>query len=202
MLLGHNFLRCLSFRQIPELLFPGKLDKPLSTLYAALLGTGSPKMDGLWDVWHGDIPSLDKEDWEYCLDQDPRLVISSRDKLIQVKFLHRIYYTPQRLHHIFPDQDPNCPRCKTRVGTFLHMFWDCPVISSYWSAVFGEINLRLQLSVLVVPELALLEVHNDAQRSHHQKLLISYLLFYAKTKILLKWISPAPPIPLLLGSTD
>lgn len=33
----------------------------------------------------------------------------------------------------------------------------------------------------------------DAQRSHHSKLLIAYLLFYSKKQILLKWILSSPP---------
>lgn len=58
--------------------------------------------------------------------------------------------------------------------------------------MFNEINLRLQLSLPVLRELALLGVHEDAQCSHHSKLLISYLLFYAKKEILKKWISSSP----------
>lgn len=144
-------------------------------------------------MWHGDIPSLDKEGYEDCLDYCPKVVIASKDKLIQVKFLHRIYYTPQRLHRIFPDRDPMCPKCRTQVGTFFHMFWDCPIIANYWAAVFSGINSRLQMSIPASPELALLGVHDDEQRSHHLKLLISYLLFYAKKEIFLKWTDSSPP---------
>lgn len=79
------------------------------------------------------------------------------------------------------------------MGSFLHMFWECSIITSFWSEVFSEINLRLQLSLSVTPELALLGVHDDAHCSHHLKLLISYLLFYAKKEILLKWISVTLP---------
>lgn len=42
-------------------------------------------------------------------------------------------------------------------------------------------------------ELALLGILDPAQRSHHSKLLISYLLFYTKKEILCKWSSPTPP---------
>lgn len=83
---------------IEELLAPRDLRKPLSSLYGALLCTDLPRMGKLWEHWKGDIPSLDKEGWEDCLEQGPKLVISSRDELIQVKFLHRVYYTPGRLH--------------------------------------------------------------------------------------------------------
>lgn len=96
---------------IEELLIPGDLTKPLYTLYGALLGNDSPKLEKLWETWHSDIPSLDREGWEDCSEYGP--------KLIQVKFLHRIYYTHQRLHRIFPDRDPECPRCKAHIGTFI-----------------------------------------------------------------------------------
>lgn len=80
--------------QAEELLAPGDLTKPLSALYGALLGTNSPKLEKLWESWHRDIPSLDREGWEDCLEYGPKLVISSKDKLM-VKFLHGIYYTSQ-----------------------------------------------------------------------------------------------------------
>lgn len=73
---------------IEEMLSLGDLDKPLSSLYGALLCTHLPRMGKLWDYLRGDIPSLNREDWEASLEQGPKLVISSRDKLIQVKFLH------------------------------------------------------------------------------------------------------------------
>lgn len=73
------------------------------------------------------------------------------------------------------------------------MFWDCPVILPSWSAVFGEINLSLQLSLPMLPALPLLGVHDDAHRSNCQKRQIFYLLLYAKKEILLKWILPSPP---------
>lgn len=91
---------------IEDLLSPGDLSKPLSSLYNALLGRDSPKINELWEKWRADIPSLDREGWEDCLEYGPKLVIASKDKLIQVKFIHRVYYTPQRLHRIFPERDP------------------------------------------------------------------------------------------------
>lgn len=47
---------------IEDLVSPGDLDNTLWTLYIALLGTDSPKMEGLWKVWQSDLPSLDRED--------------------------------------------------------------------------------------------------------------------------------------------
>lgn len=88
-------------------------------------------MDKLWDRWKVDIPTLDKEDWDECLGQGPRLVIASGDKLIQVKFLHRFYFTPARLHKMYPDRDPQCHRCRTQLGTYFHIFWEWESILEY-----------------------------------------------------------------------
>lgn len=65
---------------LQELLAPGGLDKPFSALYGVLLGVNSPKVDRLWEIWKINIPSLNKEDWEDCLERGLKLVISSRDK--------------------------------------------------------------------------------------------------------------------------
>lgn len=71
----------------------------------------------------------------------------------------------------------------------MRMFWECPVIVPFWHAFFGEINLRLQINLTPAPAMALLGVPDDEQRTHHSKLLIAYLLFYAKKAIPLRQLS-------------
>lgn len=73
--------------------------------------------------------------------------ISSRDKLTQVKFLHRVYYPAKRLQRMFPQPDPNFPRCDLHMDTYMHMFWECPVLVSFWREVFAKINFRLQINL-------------------------------------------------------
>lgn len=169
------------------------LQKPLSVLNGTLPRTDSPKIEQLWERWKADIPSLEREDWEDSLEQCPKLVILSRDRLIQIKLLHRVYHTPIRLHKIYPDRNPCCTRCLVQLGTLLHMLWECPKIQPFWREVFDLINVKLDLPIPMSPELALLGIPDDNQRSHHSKPLISYLLFYAKKVIICKWSSPDPP---------
>lgn len=66
-------------------------------------------MGGLEIGYH----SLDREDWEDCVEDSSTLVISSRDKLIQTKFLHRVYYTPQSLYR----KKKNCSAVFNWCGT-------------------------------------------------------------------------------------
>lgn len=97
------------------------LRKLLSALYGTLLRTDSLKIEKLWSLWKEDVPSLDREDWEDSLERSPKLVISSRDNLIQTKLLHRVYYRPVRLHKMYLDRDSFCSRCRTQLGTLMHM---------------------------------------------------------------------------------
>lgn len=71
--------------QIEGLLTLIDLEKTLFTLYGALLTADSPKLEKLFEYWQKDIPSLDREDWEDCLKQGPKPLISYKDKLIQDK---------------------------------------------------------------------------------------------------------------------
>lgn len=66
-------------------------------------------------------------------------------------------------------------------------------------SVFNLIIACLQLSLPCTPELALLGMHDVGQRPRNTKLLISYLLYYAKKEILLKWASPFPFHIILMG---
>lgn len=95
---------------IEELLAQEQLKKTLSALYLDLLKTNSTKIDRLWDQWRTDIPDLDREDWDDCMADGTALLISSKERLIQVKFLHRVYYTPpeatQGLHTMIAGLSP------------------------------------------------------------------------------------------------
>ena len=135
---------------IEGLLAQERLQKPLSALYLDLLKKDFTRVDRLWDQWKADIPGLDREDWDDCLADSTALLISTRERLIQVKFLHRVYYTPQKLQRVFPQRTQDCPRCQNDAGTYFHMFWSCPKIARYWAKVVDTVNGRLQLTLPVI----------------------------------------------------
>lgn len=85
-------------------------------------------------------------------------VISARDGFIQLKFIHRAYYTPQRLAWIYPAHSEMCPKCQQAVGTYYHVIWDCPIIQDFWRKVLIEVNTVTSLSVSMDPKVLLLGV--------------------------------------------
>lgn len=70
------------------------LRKPLSQIDQALLPSVQVRLDGLLDQWWAEVQELDREDWEDMWDYPLQPLVATRDKLIQFKILHRIYYTP------------------------------------------------------------------------------------------------------------
>lgn len=95
------------------------LPKPLSELYSQLSLLTIPKMTDLYHKWQADIPTLMEDDWEDCVLQFLKTMISSRDQFFLLKFLHRDYYTPQHLSIIYPGTSDTCFRS---IGTYFHVF--------------------------------------------------------------------------------
>lgn len=62
-------------------------------------------------------------------------VISARDKLIQLRYLHRIYFTPKILFLMRKRTSPTCQKCDTVQGDFLHMVWSCTEVRPFCSAI-------------------------------------------------------------------
>ncbi len=41
------------------------------------------------------------------------------------------------LHKFYPSVSPICDKCKSNDGTLLHLFWNCPLMYSFWSSIFS-----------------------------------------------------------------
>uniref|UniRef100_H3BDB3 Reverse transcriptase zinc-binding domain-containing protein n=1 Tax=Latimeria chalumnae TaxID=7897 RepID=H3BDB3_LATCH len=63
------------------------------------------------------------------------VTLASKYKLNHFKTIHRLCYTPTRLHHMDPASSPMCWRCKDSNGTLFHIFWECLRIWHFWSEV-------------------------------------------------------------------
>lgn len=121
--------------------------KPFSALYSLLVGLDTPKVSQLLSAWQSDIPALADDDWEDGIQQYISLMISSREKFTQVTFLHRVYYSPERLSRIYPNRRPACHRCNTEEGSFFHVVWSCPQLQIFWRGVVDILNFIGKLRI-------------------------------------------------------
>ncbi|OCT97342.1 hypothetical protein XELAEV_18009571mg [Xenopus laevis] len=95
--------------------------KLLSAIYHSLLAPEEKRPLKCFQKCVRDIANLDEESWELIMRHMLATTISARDKLIQLKFMHRSKLTPVRLHHMDPTRDQNCTRGCGHPGTWFHM---------------------------------------------------------------------------------
>lgn len=178
---------------VERLLTSGVMGKPLSTLYMYLTVAHDVKLTRAFDKWRVDIQAPGDDEWEDIVSTYIPTVIAAKDRFIQLKFLHRAYFTPHRMARIYPHIDPLCPRCRTGEGTFWHMVWACPKLGPYWEGVTGVLNDIWDLKLSLDPMLLLLSYMGDVEGDRYTKLSVTFLLFYARREIMLHWKSAEPP---------
>ncbi len=88
-------------------------------------------------IWNRELSDLNLSvDWERVWSN---LSLTSKNlahRLIHFKVIHRAYITPYKRFKMKLQSNLNCHICNTTsLGTFLHMFWECPVVISLWTHV-------------------------------------------------------------------
>lgn len=177
---------------LERLLSAAEETKPLSALYSHLVGMDTSKVSQLFLVWQGDIPSLVDDNWEEGIQQYLPLVISARDRFVQLKILHRAYFSPQRLAKIYRDSNSLCPKCTSEEGSFFHVVWACRRIQTFWREVVATVSSVSGLSVQCDPIPLSLGVVDNLAGPKSKKLFVFYAAFYARKVILLQWKGPTP----------
>ena len=71
-----------------------------------------------WETKLGE--ELDNETWEERIESVHKCSIDSGHNLIEFKTVHRLFYSKDKLHKIFPDVAPLCKRCKEADGSLTH----------------------------------------------------------------------------------
>lgn len=76
----------------------------------------------------------------YCTDNGGTMAVSTRTDsqnvrhgLLQFNILHRLHWSKQKVHKIYPQTDPSCDRCGLVAALLGHMFWTCPRLATYWN---------------------------------------------------------------------
>ncbi len=109
-------------------------------------------------IWNRELSDLNLSvDWERVWSN---LSLTSKNlahRLIHFKVIHRAYITPYKRFKMKLQSNLNCHICNTTSsGTFLHMFWECPVVISLWTHVNLVLSSLLRIDWSVNPSLCLL----------------------------------------------
>ncbi len=122
-------------------------------------------------IWNRELSDLNLSvDWERVWSN---LSLTSKNlahRLIHFKVIHRAYITPYKRFKMKLQSNLNCHICNTTSsGTFLHMFWECPVVISLWTHVNLVLSSLLRIDWSVNPSLCLLNDDSGLCISSMQK---------------------------------
>ncbi len=208
---GSDFFRYLQIRHYVKEVIPQFVSKPKTNTFDECIVSNptsrhlisrfvnvfpmSVNTNHLKEAWAKDFGvDLSDEIWNDCLSKIQYCSINARQRLIQFKAVHRLYYSKVRLNKIYNTISPICDRCKVTEGTLSHLFWFCPNLFDFWSSIFDFFSKVFQKVVKPDPILAILGtsgVLNTFSSSQQQSLLLGMVL--AKKIILLNWKSSDAP---------
>lgn len=131
---------------LETLLSDEDLVRPLSVTYKEFFQKMPSAISKCREKWAAEVPEIQGEDWDDIWTQPFKHLVSTRDRLMQFKFLHRSYYTPARLAKIFHIVSDECWRGSYSPTNAKHIFWKCPLVQQFWSEITSCI-----LELLAVP---------------------------------------------------
>lgn len=109
-------------------------------------------------------------------------------QLIQYKVIHRAYATPYRRYQMKLQTHYDCQFCIIPTpGSFLHMFWECPVVANLWSHVNTTLSDLLHVQYAPDPCLCLLNDDSACPLSLVQKRMLFAGFTAAKKAIVKHW---------------
>lgn len=116
-----------------------------------------------------------------------------RLRIIQFNYLHRVYYTRERLWRATLIASPECLRCGDELGTWYHTVWQCVVIARFWRRVLACLAEVLGWELPCDPKLVLLHVLEGVGGNIYKRHLLLLGLTLAKRDIARHWKASVPP---------
>lgn len=104
-----------------------------------------------------------------------------------------MYLTPLRLSKMFPNSSPKCHRCKTCIGSNMHIFWECKRLKHFWKAVHDLTVKVVETPLDSTPIRYLFGTELDKTLDSTNAKRISIISYIAKKCILLNWNQQGPP---------
>jgi len=143
-------------------------------------------------VWRADMADSENEfNWETIWSN---IKLSSRNpnhQQIHFNFVHRTYLTPRKLHLMNWNTDPLCHLCPLgATGTFVHMFWECPPVATFWKTVTEVLSNIVSVRVPVSMPVLLLNDFTCLPMPKHLKCMVLAGLTAAKKMLATRWKPP------------
>ena len=164
----------------------------VSTFHSELQELNQNRLSHLRVLWSTTLNvTIDNKIWERILLLPSRISICNRYREMQYNILHNVYISPYTYSKYTVGISPNCPKCKTTVGTRFHCLWECIQIQVFWKAVCREISTAIEQQLVSNPLVCLLGSIPDSLKVHKE--VIQFLLMLARKAIMTKWVGEESP---------
>uniref|UniRef100_A0A8C5HT91 Reverse transcriptase domain-containing protein n=1 Tax=Gouania willdenowi TaxID=441366 RepID=A0A8C5HT91_GOUWI len=164
----------------------------ISKFYSEILSLNLSKLSCLRTSWCTLLKCvIDDDVWDEILRLPSRISICNRYKELQYKILHHIYISPQIYSKYRTGTSPNCPKCKSCIGTRFHCLWECKKVQTFWRAVCLSVSKATGQQVSVDPLMCLLGKIPASLKNNEN--VIQSLLMLARKAIMVKWVGEDPP---------
>lgn len=130
--------------------------------------------------------------WASVIENTHKILCCNIDRERQFKILHRLHCTPWLRGRLGLNLSI-CIKCNSETGTYVHMFWTCAKIQSFWREVRDEVSSLIGYDCQLSPLQCVLAARVDSARNNPNAKLIGILLYAARKSILKLWISKDTP---------
>lgn len=166
-------------------------DHLVSRCYRILNVTdGHPPHFDKWNVELGKNFSADQI--EYMLKKSLTFSQSYIYQEMHYKLITRWYKTPILMHRINQAIPECCWRCKKEIGNYVHIWFTCPLLVSFWDSLNKIVNEVFHSEVTFTVELVMFYLFDVNQADIKSNLCI-FFLNAAKILIPRKWLQEKPP---------
>lgn len=143
--------------------------------------------------WEKDLSkTLSEEDWDAVFRSCFKVSKCMNHSEMFYKLIQRAYYTPEKLHKIWPSTSKFCWRKCGCIGDLYHVFWSCLALKDIWGEVFQLISGVIGYPLLAEPEVALLHLFSERiQRG--DRYLVGHILIATKSSIAQLWKTDRVP---------
>ncbi len=164
----------------------------VSLIYNNIIDCITKLLKSIKTIWNRELSDLNLSvDWERVWSN---LSLTSKNlvhRLIHFKVIHRAYITPYKRFKMKLQPNFNCHICNnTSSGTFLHMFWECPIVIGLWTHVNLVLSSLLRIDWSVNPSLCLLNDDSSLCISSMQKRMLFAGFTAVKMTIIQNWFTP------------
>lgn len=130
----------------------------ISEMYRLLGTTENPRTTYI-RAWERDLQlDLSTTQLTHLYQLTHSSTMESKTQETNYKILSRWYRVPADLARIYPSVSDQCWRGCGHRGTLLHIWWECPLIKSYWKDIKSSVKEILDLDIPLSPAYFLLHV--------------------------------------------